>query len=245
MDALLFTEHRFHRLPNGTVGSAKHYNAEFFTERYLRVFDRIRVVARLHGGAVGEIPLSDRVTLVSVGDWHSALGFLCRRSRLLRTVREELNSPAAVLCLSPALVVGMLAKELIPAGRPSGVEVVGDPAQATRSLRHLLRPLISKTYVDSQRTACANAAAVSYVTQHSLQKHYPTGPRGLSVACSDVLLRDEAFVAQPRRWESVGPRTICHVGTMSQPYKRQDLLIRAVATLVASGHDLRWANGTF
>jgi len=69
-----------------------------------------------------------------------------------------------------------------------------------------------------------------------LQRRYPVAPDALSVACSDVELRPEAFVPSHRRWaQPPDPARLVLVGSLAQMYKAPDVLLQAVARCRAEG----------
>jgi glycosyltransferase involved in cell wall biosynthesis len=106
---------------------------------------------------------------------------------------------------------------------------------APAAMHHPLRPLLRWSATRRLQRLCADAAAASYVTRETLQRRYPCP--AYSVGVSDVELPALAFAATPRTPAGPDGRpTIVTVGTMSQPYKAQDVLIDAVA---AAGVDAR------
>jgi glycosyltransferase involved in cell wall biosynthesis len=75
------------------------------------------------------------------------------------------------------------------------------------------------------------------VTRETLQRRYPCP--AFSVGVSDVELPAGAFADDPRPPVKRGsPRTIVTVGTMSQPYKAQEVLIDALARCRRAGLDV-------
>lgn len=245
MQLTILFDHRFRLDEDGQILSAKNYSAEFFASRYLRVFDRIRLVARLstpNGSLPGNHPFPDdpRITLRSVGDWQSAFGWLRRQTEIRHIVHQEAAEAEAVLAIVPGMLASMAFPEL--RRRNYAIEVVGDPYDSLSpgTIRHPLRPLLRMLAPRSLRRICQHAAFSSYVTSTALQKRYPPGPTTTAIGCSDVVLPDEAFrQTAPSFLESpTRPITLINVGTMAVNYKRQDLLIRAVAALRERGRDV-------
>jgi glycosyltransferase involved in cell wall biosynthesis len=145
-----------------------------------------------------------------------------------------------VLLIAPGMLASLAHRRLRRARRPFGVEVVSDPydAMAPSAMRHPLRPLLRWSATRQLQRLCASAAAASYVTRETLQRRYPCP--AFSVGVSDVELPALAFAADPRPLAKRGaPRTIVTVGTMSQPYKAQDVLIDALAACRRNGLDVR------
>jgi glycosyltransferase involved in cell wall biosynthesis len=252
MRLLVVFDHRFFRGDDGTIFSAKSYGHSFFAKRYLRAFDAVTILARVAEAPAGTItaePTSGPgVTLASLGDWQGPLG-LARAWRAVRAgIDRHLREAEAVLLIAPGMLATLAHGRLLRAARPYGVEVVSDPydAMAPAAMRHPLRPGLRWSATRQLRAICVGAAAASYVTRETLQRRYPCP--GYSVGVSDVELPDEAFIAAPRRVGETAPRradepperrsVVISVGTMSQVYKGQDVLLDAVAELCRDGLDL-------
>ncbi|MEB2283288.1 MAG: hypothetical protein B6D46_05950 [Polyangiaceae bacterium UTPRO1] len=245
MKLLLVFDHRFQRRSDGVVFSLKHYGHSFFARRYLRVFDEVTIVARVanamaeYAGGDAEPTEGAGVRVVSLGDWQGPLGLARAWWSIRRSLAAQLDAAEAVVLVAPGMLAALARGMLARRRQAYGVEVVGDPwdALAPGSLRHPLRPLLRAAARRGLRRLCAEAAAVSYVTQAALQRRYPTS--GHAVGVSDVVLPAAAFAAAPRTFTSGAPRTLITVGTMAQLYKAQDVLIDAVARCSGDGLDLR------
>jgi glycosyltransferase involved in cell wall biosynthesis len=90
------------------------------------------------------------------------------------------------------------------------------------------------------RWQCVHAAAISYVTERTLQKRYPAAPGAVTATYSSVDLPADAFVAGPRAPTGrTGPALLVSVGSLEQPYKGIDTLITAVARLTRADVPVR------
>ena len=118
--------------------------------------------------------------------------------------------------------------------RPYAVQVVGDPVQVGAAIgAGLPLRLVFAAFGRITASACRRAAATAYVTSEELQQRYPPGDPSRSHAFSNVSLTEA-----PSRPPGPEVRRIVTVGTFTQPYKRVDLLLDAVAHLRAEGWDL-------
>jgi len=254
MNLVVTLDFRFVRTPDGQVWTRTTYPYPFW-ERYLKVFDRVQVVARAEtrervdeqyrtviGSGVQFHPVP-----YYLGPWH----YLKVRRRVQESLRAAIASEAAILCR----VGSRLADDLIPllwkAGRPYGLEVVGDPyeAFAPLAIKHLLRPYFRRHATRALKEQCARAAAVSYVTQQALQRRYPCGskfavgvsdtdfqpgwfsiwPRGFTTNYCSTDLRTEDYANGPKQFIPASRPRLLFVGSLEQMYKGQDVLLRAVA----------------
>jgi glycosyltransferase involved in cell wall biosynthesis len=87
---------------------------------------------------------------------------------------------------------------------------------------------------------CVEACAVAYVTEKHLQKRYPAAPAAFVTHYSSVELPKPAFVAAPRViTEPLHSANLIQVGTQSQLYKGQDVLLSALKIVLNRGFDIR------
>ncbi len=241
MNVLVALEHRFSRLPDGSVWTDTSCSRSFW-ERYLAVFSSVSAIARVanvdsvsstakrvDGPGVSILPISNYV-----GPWEYV--------RKLRQVRRDLaqasqHEGAVILRVSSQISTGV-EHHLRSTGRPYGVEVVGDPYDvfSPGSVRHPLRPFFRWWVPRELRRQCAAACATAYVTAQALQKRYPGAPGAFTTHYSSVELRSDAFAPTGRPAPPQDrPIGIIMVGTLSELYKAPDVLIRAFAACRRKG----------
>lgn len=257
MNLSVVLDFRFTLTPDGRVWTRTTY-ARPFWDRYLSVFDKVRVIARAepkpfvsaHYKPVNTSGVEFLAVPYYLGPWQ----YLKVRSQVRQRVRSGIKPTDAVLCR----VGSRLASDLMPVlwseDRPYGLEVVGDPQEALAkgAVRHVLRPLFRAVATSSLKKQCARAAAVSYVTEFALQRRYPAGQDRYIVAVSDAELNSLSFSAAPRWFSTHYPSTdigveayasapkmhgaptvpkIAFVGSLEQMYKGPDVLLQALARL--------------
>ncbi len=247
-------EHRFSLAADGSVWTKVCYGYPFW-ERYLMVFDSVRIIARVKvdpeiGGSY------QAVTGPAVEFWPLPfyLGpeqFLLHRSKIRRSLLSAVGPGDTLLCR----VGSPLANELLPSfwkqHRPYGLEVVGDPHEAMgpHTIRHPLRPLFRTLATRSLRRQCTRAVAVAYVTREQLQKRYPcpahsigvsdvgsldfrVAPKSFTTNYASVYCENTQFVDRARFYHDGERPRILFVGSLAQMYKGADVLIRAVRHLL-------------
>ena len=220
------------------------YDYGFWT-RYLEVFDQVRVLGRM-----SEVPAPppDRqradgpgVSFAPIPTYSGPFGYLLRAREVILAIRDEMGrDDAIILRMGPSQISGCLGSMARSAGRPYVVEVIGDPdtVLAPGALRHPLSPLFRRWLPRQLRDLCQDACAVGYVTRETLQRKYPAAPGAFTTFYSSITLMDDAFAPEPHQVEDrAGPHRIVFVGTFTQLYKGQDVLIDAVADCV-NGHGL-------
>jgi glycosyltransferase involved in cell wall biosynthesis len=242
--AAVVLEQRFHRTPDGRVWTDGAFANSFF-DRYLTVFEAVRVVARVRdvGAVEGDWKLASgaRVKFAAVPYYIGPMDYLRKGAAVRRAVAASLRCADAVILRVPGQVSSCAADSLREKGRPYAVEVVGDPydAFAPGSMEHPLRPVFRHWFRHRMKGQVRSAVAASYVTARVLQQRYPAGPGGATTHYSSVELPDEAFVERPRtNGQASGRRKIVSVGSLACLYKGPDVLLDAGAQCVAAGVDL-------
>jgi glycosyltransferase involved in cell wall biosynthesis len=243
MRAVVVLGTRFDRTGDGHIWSQVAWEYAFW-QRYLDVFDEIRIVVRvrdtLQAGPQASRVDGRRVSFVPlpyyVGPWQ----YLRRYFALRSAIRAIAQASDAVILRVPSPVANLLAGMLEARCQPYALEVIADPHSVfgPGAVRTLGRPFLRWRCARSLRRQCARAAAVAYVTDHVLQQGYPPAPQAYAIACSDIDLPEEAF-ARGLRLPQPEQRAyrLLLVGTLEQLYKGPDVLLQALAVNVARGLD--------
>jgi glycosyltransferase involved in cell wall biosynthesis len=241
MDLVYVLDHRFSRTPNGEIWTDSLYETPYWN-RYLAVFDRVRVVARVREvrtPADGWKRVDGQRVLVSAMPYYvGPAAYLLRRRAIKRAMRGVFERRSAVLLRIPSQLATCAAAILKRRRIPFGVEVVGDPAESFSpgAARHPMRAFFRWWYTQQQWRQCRNAVACQYVSIQ-LAKSYPCITQIRSV-CTDAELPDEAFADSHRPQPLGSPSRLVTVGSLEQLYKGTDVLIDAVAECVRDGVDL-------
>lgn len=260
MDVTVALEARYKIAPNGSVWSQTGM-ARTFWERYLEVFDRVRIVARatrVEQVPEGWLPVNgENILFHALPDYCGPWQY-CSRYPVIRTaVRSAIPKRGAVILRVASQIANILERQLHQRQQPYALEVVGDPYEvfAPGVVHHPLRPFFRWYFSNRVRRQCLRAIGVAYVTKRALQRRYPA--RSMNVNVSDVDLPEEAFLGhvgwthyssielEPggitvsgRRPRLHGPYHLVTVGSLAQLYKGTDVLIEAVARCVRAGIDL-------
>lgn len=242
MNVIVTLEYRFDRTPDGSIWTETQFQYPLW-QRYLNVFDQVRVVARVR--EIHEVPANyvradgPDVSFIALPCYLGPKQYLANHFLIKKICRDDIPKRDAMILRVPSILANAVLKP-VPKSRPYGVEVVGDPYDvfAPGVVKHPLRALFRNVFFKSLRRQCANACAASYVTKNALQRRYPTGENALSVACSDVHLARENFVDAPRVAVAKSKMHLVTIGSLAQTYKAIDILIPAVAQCIEGGLDL-------
>lgn len=233
-------EQRFHRTPDGRIWAAGGLDARFW-DTYLGVFDAVRVLARV--SVVAEPParcaLADGpgVSFAPMPYYIGPAQLLARLPAVVRAASAHAQADDAYVLRVPSFLASFLAYQLARRSHPYSVEVVGNPYDvfAPGTIDHPLRPLLRHWTARELRRQCSTSQAALYVTDQTLQARYPCS--GPAFGISDIRLEPDAIAAAPRAFSRPAKRLV-FVGSLEQLYKAPDVLLHAVAMLVATGHDL-------
>ncbi len=237
-------DRRYFRDRNGRLVSADDIESYSFFERYLEVFDRVYVIARIgdeicssgtpvEGHNIEVIPIPYFVggssLLINSHEILSRVWSICRREGYF-----ILRSGTLASLFSVALRLQL---------RSYAVEVILDPfdSLAPNAHRHILRPLFQygQLFLTKQMVAAAKHAA--FVTEHSLQRRYPPRRALFHTHYSSIDLPIEAIASAgfvPKANQRP-PRHILLVGPFRSLYKGQDILVQAFARVLRRCPDAR------
>jgi glycosyltransferase involved in cell wall biosynthesis len=249
MEVTVALDARYAVLPDGSVWSQAGMSRQFW-ERYLEVFDSVRIVARaarVERIPPGWLPVTGPHIALSAlpdycGPWQCAKRYLA----LLSAVRAAAPAHGAVILRVGSQVANMLEGSLGRKRRPYGLEVVGDPSAvfAPGVVDHPLRRFFRWHFSRRLQRQCLRAAGVAFVTKRALQAMYPS--RCPSWSVSDVDLPQEAagragsagLSPWVRKPIPHGSYRLVTVGSLAQHYKGTDVLIDAIGHSVRAGLDL-------
>ncbi len=262
MRLVVTTEYRFYGTPDGSYWTDSVF-ARPFWDRYLDVFERLRVVARVC--PVEEPPPKavrsdgENVEFWPVPYYLGPGQFLRRSPQVYSVMKQAIPDDAAVITRIGSLLAALAVPSLHSRQHPYGVEVVGDPYEvyAPGGVQHPLRPFFRWWFTRVQKRQCWNAAGAAYVTQDALQRRYPC--KMLQASVSDVEITESALVKTPRVFQAfssgtdipreadaIGARQamagarrtrLILVGSLDQYYKAPDIAIAALARLVQAGYN--------
>jgi glycosyltransferase involved in cell wall biosynthesis len=245
MNVVVTIDHRFSRTPDGAIWTRTSFTYNFW-RRYLSAFDHVNVVARLQEAPTVENNWTrcdgDGITFIPVPYYVGIIQYLTKMQHVKKAVRNALTFKDAVIIRIHGQISSCLSPMLCQTGRPYGAEVIGDPYSvlATGHIRHPLRHLLKWWLPRRMRKQSASATAVSYVTEHSLQRLYPANPKAFSTYYSSIVLKDGSFVRQPRSSTSTNAsHHLVIVCTLNDLTKGPNLLVEALGRCVSIGMDLK------
>lgn len=266
MQVTVILEFRFYRTPDGSYWTTSAF-ARPFWDRYLNVFERLRVVARVC--TVDEPPPKamrsdgENVEFCPVPYYVGPGQFLRRAPQVYSMMKRAAADDDAVIMRIGSMIATLAEGSLHRRHHPYGVEVVGDAYEvfAPGGIKHPLRPMLQWWFTRAQKRQCWNAVGAAYVTQNALQRRYPC--KMLQASISDVEISESAILKEPRVFQTCSPAVglaseacstnarqavaaaprvrLILVGSLEQYYKAPDIVIAALAQLTRAGYNLELA----
>jgi glycosyltransferase involved in cell wall biosynthesis len=239
MDLTVFTETRYAVDGNGKVRTSTGEPASASWTRYVEVFDRVTVVARVARSRDQRFDAAGPVSFLAAPYYVGPAQYLRRLMAIRGVIRAACAADSAFILRVPGRLGALAGQELQRIGKPYGIEVLGDPADvfARGAVHHPLRPFFQRAFAADLKRLAQHASAAAYVTETTLQQRYPCP--GCEVGVSDIEIGPDALAST---WKRVQPGQhtfrIVTVGSLAQLYKGPDVLLAALAQCHARGLDV-------
>lgn len=209
-------------------------NDNTFWQRYLDVFDKVYIVAR-----VKKVD-KNQETWKNVGS--SKIKFLplsyyvgpTQMIKKLFHLDYELDKIATLsyrfILRVPSFISILLYRKLLKKNKKFALEVVGDPDDVfqTKTLQVKYVNFYRWLFVRELKLQCNQAMAVSYVTSTTLQQKYPANRSAFKIACSDIELPDYFYTKPFRNFSQKKSFQLLFIGSLAQRYKGLDILLKAL-----------------
>ena len=213
--------------------------------RYGRVFEQVRVVARI----VDSDELSDNAILIDdkclevyeVPLFKGIKQYVSSFPIIKKRLRNVTDGCDACVLRMPSNLGHLVWKRVVAAKIPYAVEVVYDSYGGYHYQTGLYRILGMVIHKNLQRT-CFGADGVACVTERYLQKYYYTKKStGFTSHYSSIFL-DKSFYSAPRNWVAKDVYTIAHIAqpiVVTNGRKGHVEVIKALALLKQEGYNVR------
>jgi phosphatidylinositol alpha-1,6-mannosyltransferase len=237
------TEAHFRQTPDGRIYSDTGGRGYAFWSRYLERFSSVVVAARVSPSSEpgASLVTGPNVRVHALPGYSGLAQLVTAWPRTRVAVRAAASAPGAFILRFPGPLESMMATELHRRRRPYAIELVSDPLEVMRSglLKARLGHAMAPIYAKRLRDHCTRAAAVSYVTEHALQRLYPPNRAVFTTHYSSIDLAADGFVERPRSYSSnlATPRLVT-VGA-HRAHKGHDVLLDALARVRREFPDVR------
>lgn len=241
MHLYFYTEARFVLANDGKIYNPSGVQKKDIFQRYLQVFDKIYIVARViqnNQYIINEnhIVEDENIRVLPITYYNGFLDYLSKYFKVHRDIKiivEKSNNAVHLLRL-PGNLGTIASKYLKKNNIKYGVEVVGDPFDVfdNKIYKNPLLFLVKyKSYFDLKKIVKDSWSAL-YVTKHTLQKRYPAKKM---FTASNVSISYENIIKLPKKISNLNEIKILCIGTLEQMYKSPDTVIKLVHKLREDG----------
>ena len=250
MKLLVATDAHIFRTPDGQHWAKSIYGYDFWT-RYLDVFDSVRIAARVKN--VDSIEYEKKILVDGKGVEVYALPFyqgprqlFAKYIEIKKALKGVDDGCDAALLRMPSPTATMVWKKLRK-GIPLAGEVVYDVMDdLNRTGQAPFTKLINAIISRNMKKFCMSANGVSYVTEHSIQQHYPSHARihgedksYFETFYSTITLSENSF-SGPRDFFGARSLTLALSSVaMNSERKGEKVLIKTVKICRDRGYDVR------
>lgn len=226
------------------------YNGEYyfknqewcdFYNRYLRIFDSIKIVVRCSHVYLLEpcrIRVDNpRIEVVDVPDFSGPKEYAKVFFKVGFALRNVCMGCDAAIIRLPSTIAQRVAGCVMKVRLPFGVEVVYDAEDGWKSQTNLLNRILWKRIDKEMRKTCYKADGVSCVTEHYLQKHYFSRKANAFTSHYSSLALPKAFYASNRKYPLGKDFVVANVANQVQYKGRKGFneIIEALSILKKRG----------
>lgn len=236
MNLIFFVEARYIKDSRGRIYNPEGVLKFPFWERYLEIFDKLIIVARVkqiadYIGDEEHLANGSKVSFLEIPYFYGPMDFLKNKSRVVNILRKSSELKGAFLLRVPGQIGTLAAKYLRKNNVKYGVEVVGDPYDvfSKGAVNHPLRLLFKYKYFFDLKNVVRGAHASLYVTEKALQERYKPREGTFTTFASNVVLKDEYIIENNRIFKA--GRTsfkLLSIGSLEQMYKAPDVLLKSI-----------------
>lgn len=249
MKLLVSADAHIYRTKDGKYWTPKIYGYGFWT-RYLQVFDEVRIVSRMK--EVEQFSPKwirvdgPNVEVYGIPFYQGPKQLLKKYFPIQKALENASNGCDAAIIRMPSQTSYMTYKK-IAKGIPVAGEIVYDPTDDVNDKSNgILMQAINRRISAQLSSFCKTVNGVSYVTENTIQRHYPSRARiqGESNTYfesyySTITLTDDAFT-KPRRYDAVKTITVALSDVaMNTERKGERTLIKAIKLAKDKGYDIR------
>ncbi|MDF2613502.1 MAG: hypothetical protein K0S71_1288 [Clostridia bacterium] len=174
MDILVVSDSHITKQKDGTYWCRTAIHGYDFWKRYLSAFDRVKVVSRVLN--IDYVDLDNHIRVDGPGVEIIDLPFVRGAKEYLRNyfrfkseIKKVISDEACAIFRLPSIPAFMVLKEFKKTNKPYLFEIIADPYDA-----YSVNFFAQKYYTKKLKNETLKANGVSYVTEKTLQRKYPS-----------------------------------------------------------------------
>ena len=224
---------------NGVYYAGSQERCEFY-HRYLRVFDKLRLVARCVEKSETKsswVKLDAKIEYVPIPIFQGPKEYAKQYFKVGKLISGVADGCDAAVLRLPSTVAMRVYGDIKRAKIPYATEIVYDAYDGYTSSRSLIHKLLWKQIDKQMRKICYEADGVSCVTEHYLQQRYFTKKEGSFSSHYSSLALPKSFYGNARSYPEGRTLTIAHVANQVEYNGRKGHIevIEAIAKLQLEG----------
>ena len=240
MELNFYTEVRYIRGMDGKIYSPRDVSKYQFYKKYLSVYKKVNVIARVeindhYVGKDTDLVEGEGVVVVPIQYYIGPLQYFKKRRIIESEIKNTISTNKIHILRVPGRIGSIAYKFLSKYKMSYGVEVVGDPFEvfSKNGVKHPLR-LFFKYYESYLlKKIVFEAKSALYVTKETLQKKY--GNKN-SYCASDVVISKVSLKTKDYHSFLNGNfLKLISIGSLEQFYKGPDIIVKAMKVLKDKG----------
>lgn len=213
-----------------------------FYQRYLRVFDKLRLATRcVCEDTLGKtrVSLDDdpRIEFVPIPFFSGPVQYAKKYFEIGKVIDNITDGCDAAILRLPSTVAQRVCDEVMKSKIPYATELVYDAKDGYAGEINIISKLLWLRIHSQMKKACKKADGVSCVTEYYMQKHYFSEKTGSFRNYYSSLALDKSFYTEARQFPEKDVLTISHVCTQVQYNGRKGYneIIEAIKLLKDEG----------
>lgn len=216
-----------------------------FYQRYLRVFDNLRLVTRCVDEVNlgnSRVPLDDpRIEYIPMPFFSGPLQYAKKYVGIGKSLKYITDGCDAAILRLPSTIAQRVCEQVKKSGIPYATELVFDAKDAYESATSIVERLLWKVIHRQMTDDCAKADGVACVTEKYMQQHYTSKKPDAFFGHYSSLALNSTFYTSGRKYPQKDMLTIAHVCTQVQYNGRKGYneVIKAIQILKSRGVNVK------
>ncbi|MEG1644401.1 MAG: glycosyltransferase family 4 protein [Alistipes sp.] len=240
------------------IGSDEHiyyYGGQYYVskigyniyQRYLRVFEKLRVAVRVRVVDNINFPLSlytpiddCRIEIYPLPFFQGPKEYILQYIPTQLKARNASVGCDAGIFRMPSVIGQLLCKKFKATRTPYAIEVVANAETGAKTSSNIIHRLLLTKMNRDIKSLCGAADGVAYVTRDALQQIYPCNNNAFTTHYSSINLLDSFYINTPRKYVSKQVFEIIHVAySISGKWKGHKQLIYMIKKVVDKGYNVK------
>ena len=191
-----------------------------FYQRYLRVFDKLRLVTRcVEEKQLGKSRVlldDDRIEFVPMPFFSGPLHYAKVYFKISKLLSYITNGCDAAILRLPSTIAQRVGEKVLKSGIPYATELVFDANDAYENATNIIERILWRKIDSQMKNLCSNADGVSCVTRQYMQQHYTSKKANAFYSHYSSITLNQNFYSGARSYPQKDIFKIAHVCTQVQ-----------------------------